>query len=431
MSHDALRMKRLTLRFAGAEVEAAFREDQAGKAIRPVRIALVCLCILMVGYYVLTIHVFKGIVVGFGADNMLRLGIQGLVIIAAVFALTYRRIFIERQQLIMFLLVCLVSIGIVRGSAKIPTDVLEARGFTGMLAYIFFVYSVFRLRFAQAMLAGWLSATLYVAYLFGMDLMGPTAAGRSALLLGGANLGGMLICHQMEVAARREFSAMRLLGQERERSERLLLNILPAPIAERLKTSEESIAEHAACVTVLFADLVGFTELSARKTPQALVDLLNRVFSEFDALADAHGLEKIKTIGDAYMAVAGLPSPWPDHAARAARMALDMHAAICGLAALTGEPLALRIGLHSGPVVAGVIGRKKFSYDLWGDTVNTASRMESQGLPGAIHCSEASATLLRASFPLEERGVIEIKGKGEMRTYLLSGVAPVHGIPGG
>jgi len=235
----------------------------------------------------------------------------------------------------------------------------------------------------------------------------------------------MLICYQMDVSARREFTAMRLLDKERERSERLLLNILPAPIAERLKASEESIAEHSDGVTVLFADIVGFTPLSASKTPQALVELLNRIFSEFDALADAHGLEKIKTIGDAYIAVAGLPNPWPDHAPRAARMALAMHDAMARVAAETGEKLALRIGLNSGPVVAGVIGRRKFTYDLWGDTVNTASRMESHGVPGAIHCTEAAALLLQGAFQLQARGAMEIKGKGEMNTFLLAGAARI------
>ena len=419
MNADAFRMNRFTLRFAGADIEAAFADEQARKAVRPARIALVVLGALQVGNYVLTIHAFKSIVVGIGALNTLLTTIEGLLLYAGFYALTYRPIFLKRQQLIMFLLACLISVGVTLHSARLPLDVLEARGFTIMLVYIFFIYSVLRLRFSQAALAGWLGAAFFVGYLLGVDLMGPTAAGRSALILGIANCGGMLICYQMDVSARREFTAMRLLGKERERSERLLLNILPAPIAERLKTSEDAIAEHSDGVTVLFADIVGFTPLSASKTPQALVELLNRIFSEFDALADAHGLEKIKTIGDAYMAVAGLPNPWPDHAPRAARMALAMHDVIARVAAETGEKLALRIGLHSGPVVAGVIGRRKFTYDLWGDTVNTASRMESHGVPGAIHCTERTALLLQGAFQLQARGAMEIKGKGEMFTFLV------------
>ena len=417
----AMRMNRFTLRFADAEMEAAFADEQARKAVRPVRIALVVLGALQLGNYVLTIHVFKSIVVGIGALNTLRTTIEGLLLYAMFYALTYRPVFLKRQQLIMFLLACLISVGVTRHSALHPLDVLEARGFTIMLVYTFFIYSVLRLRFPQAVLAGWLGAAIFVGYLFGLELMGPTAAGRTVLTLGLANCGGMLICYQMDVSARREFAAMRLLGEERARSERLLLNILPAPIAERLKASEESIAEHSDGVTVLFADIVGFTPLSARKTPRALVELLNRIFSEFDTLADAHGLEKIKTIGDAYMAVAGLPEPWPDHAPRAARMAFAMRDAIARVSAETGEELALRIGLHSGPVVAGVIGRRKFAYDMWGDTVNTASRMESHGLPGAIHCTEATAMLLKGAFQLQPRGAMEIKGKGEMHTFLLIG----------
>jgi class 3 adenylate cyclase len=419
MDADAFRMNRFTLRFAGADMEAAFADEQARKAVRPVRIALVVLGALQVGNYVLTIHVFKSIVVGIGALNTLLTTIEGLLLYAVFYALSYRPIFLKRQQLIMFLLACLISVGVTLHSARLPLDVLEARGFTIMLVYIFFIYSVLRLRFPQAALAGWLGAAFFVGYLFGVDLMGPTAAGRSALILGLANCGGMLISYQMDISARREFTAMRLLGKERERSERLLLNILPAPIAERLKASEDSIAEHSDGVTVLFADIVGFTPLSASKTPQALVELLNRIFSEFDALADMHGLEKIKTIGDAYMAVAGLPNPWPDHAPRAARMALAMLDVTARVAAETGEKLALRIGLDSGPVVAGVIGRRKFTYDLWGDTVNTASRMESHGVPGAIHCTEATAMLLKGAFRLQARGSMVIKGKGEMNTFLL------------
>jgi class 3 adenylate cyclase len=171
---------------------------------------------------------------------------------------------------------------------------------------------------------------------------------------------------------------------------------------------------------VLFADIVGFTPFSAKMTPRDLVHLLNEVFSAFDALARRHGLEKIKTIGDAYMVVGGLPAPRTDHAAAVAAMALDMRDAI----GARGEGLVLRIGLHTGPVVAGVIGTSKFTYDLWGDTVNTASRMESHGVPGRIHVSDELRAALGEGWRLEERGVIEVKGKGPMRTHWLSGRGP-------
>lgn len=209
------------------------------------------------------------------------------------------------------------------------------------------------------------------------------------------------------------------LATEHERSEQLLLNILPLSISTRLKGGEQSIADGFAEVSVLFADIVGFTELSARMPPAALVQVLNDVFSRFDELAERLGLEKIKTIGDAYMVAAGLPNPRPDHAAVTVRMALGMRAALKDLNERKGYGLALRIGVHSGPVVAGVIGKKKFIYDLWGDTVNTASRMESHGIKDAVHISEATAKLVEGSFQLEPRGSISVKGKGEMVTYLV------------
>ncbi len=211
------------------------------------------------------------------------------------------------------------------------------------------------------------------------------------------------------------------LADEKATSERLLLNVLPAAIAERLKTGESQIVDRFDAVTVLFADIVGFTSLSSRTSPEKLVTMLNELFSTFDKLAEKHGLEKIKTIGDAYMVVAGIPHPIADHATAMALMGLDMLAAITAYAKKHETNLTIRVGIHTGSVVAGVIGQKKFIYDLWGDTVNTASRMESSGVPGRIHVSEVTATLLRDHFELEERGPIEVKGKGTMTTYLLVG----------
>ncbi|NUO55013.1 MAG: adenylate/guanylate cyclase domain-containing protein [Polyangiaceae bacterium] len=214
------------------------------------------------------------------------------------------------------------------------------------------------------------------------------------------------------------------LAAEHDRSERLLLNILPRTISERLKGGQQAIADGFANVSVLFADIVGFTVLSAKLPPQELVRVLNEVFSRFDELAEKHRLEKIKTIGDAYMVAAGLPEPRPDHAEAVALMALEMRAALDGLNRKHGYELEVRIGINSGPVVAGVIGKKKFIYDLWGDTVNTASRMESHGVKDAIHVTQATAELLKEKFDLESRGPIEVKGKGEMETFLVLGEKP-------
>jgi class 3 adenylate cyclase/HAMP domain-containing protein len=213
----------------------------------------------------------------------------------------------------------------------------------------------------------------------------------------------------------------RELTEEKQTSERLLLNVLPAPIADRLKTGENLIVDRFDAVSVLFADIVGFTALSSKTSPEALVTMLNELFSAFDRLAEQHGLEKIKTIGDAYMVVAGIPQPVADHATAITLMALDMIAFVEDYQRRLGNDLTIRVGIHTGSVVAGVIGTKKFIYDLWGDTVNTASRMESHGVPGRICISDATYALVADSFACEKRPPIDVKGKGAMQTYLVIG----------
>jgi len=208
--------------------------------------------------------------------------------------------------------------------------------------------------------------------------------------------------------------AAAVIAAERERSERLLLNVLPEPIAERLKSGESPIADRASEVGVLFADIVGFTPLAETMDPEELIRLLDEVFTLFDGLVADHGLEKIKTIGDAYMVASGLLGGGAGHPEDLAEMALEMQRALGRT-----RPLQLRIGMDIGPVVAGVIGRQKFIYDLWGDTVNTAGRMESQGIPGAIQVTERAFLRLTSGFVFEERGIIDVKGKGPMLTYLL------------
>lgn len=254
----------------------------------------------------------------------------------------------------------------------------------------------------------------------------------SALLTGTLLLLGLEALLIFRPAVTRLRSTLMQLSQalasvqaEQEKSEKLLLNILPSSIADRLKLSSESIADGFSEATVLFADIVGFTELSSRLSPQELVACLNQIFSSFDALAEKHGLEKIKTIGDAYMVVGGLPKPRADHAIAVAQFALEMRSELQKINQSLGETFDIRIGINSGPVVAGVIGIKKFIYDLWGDTVNVASRMESHGQPGEIHVTEAFYEQVRSTCDCEFRGTIPIKGKGEMKTYWLRS-APRH-----
>lgn len=220
---------------------------------------------------------------------------------------------------------------------------------------------------------------------------------------------------------RQRDQAMHLLAAEQERSEGLLLNILPKQIADRLKAGERRIADSHEHATVLFADLVGSTALALELTPDALIGVLSDVFSRIDELAQHHGVEKIRTIGDNWMGVSGVPRARPDHAQAAVRMALAVRDFVERYRTPDGRSLAVRIGLNSGPLVAGVIGKHKFVYDIWSDTVNTASRMESQGMAGRVQVSEATYALVKDEFVCEERGAIEVRGRGVLTTYFVNG----------
>lgn|GEM_PF-1969483 len=222
-----------------------------------------------------------------------------------------------------------------------------------------------------------------------------------------------------EQSRRREFLLARSLDNMREKADALLHNMVPASIAAQLKGSTERIAEYHAEATVLFADIVGFTPMSEKMSAQETVSLLDDVFSRFDAEVDKLGLEKIKTIGDGYMAVGGVPDPCADHVEAVANLAFAMTDIIAAIPPINGTTLALRVGIHSGPLVAGVIGTRKLVYDLWGDTVNIASRMESHAEDGTIHVTASVADHLQAGYVLEERGEIDIKGKGVMHTFVL------------
>ncbi|MEP6477417.1 MAG: adenylate/guanylate cyclase domain-containing protein [Actinomycetota bacterium] len=211
------------------------------------------------------------------------------------------------------------------------------------------------------------------------------------------------------------------LEEERARSQALLLNILPQAIIDRLEAGEETIADRYPAVTVLFSDFVGFTEISADLDPQVLVAELNLLFSKFDALCEQVGVEKIKTIGDAYLAVGGLTDGAPSHTAAVAQLALGMVAAVEQVNEATTSGWSIRIGIHTGPAIAGVIGTMKFAYDVWGDTVNVASRLEASAEPDRIHVSTAVSELLQADFEFEPRGSVALKGKGVTQTHFLVG----------
>ena len=250
---------------------------------------------------------------------------------------------------------------------------------------------------------------LGVITFFSRSIKQPDPALLKTMAVIGSQLGQFIKRKQVESALR----------EEQQQTERLLLNVLPETIVDRLKHNKDTIAEHFDEATVLFADLVGFTKIATQLSPIKLVNLLNQIFSAFDRLTEEYGLEKIKTVGDAYMVVGGVPQKRPDHAQAIARMALAMQSEIVQFNQIHQQDLKMRIGIHSGPIVAGVIGIKKFTYDLWGDTVNIASRMESHGLAEQIQVTEATYQLLQDQYVFQKRGLMTIKGKGEMMTYLL------------
>jgi class 3 adenylate cyclase len=229
-----------------------------------------------------------------------------------------------------------------------------------------------------------------------------------------------VVAYRLERGERTDYLLRQELATAHERSERLLRNVLPDAIAQRLKMGEQPIADECPVVSVVFADIAGFTTMSTAMKPAAVLTLLNDVFTRFDDLAAIHGLEKIKTIGDAYMAVAGVPRPVAEPARSAVDMGLAMLGSVAEVTDPSGAPLDVRVGIASGPAVAGVIGTRKFSYDLWGDTVNVASRMESHGVPGFVQVDDATWQLVSGSYTFEDRGTLLVKGKGPMRTWLLA-----------
>ena len=292
-------------------------------------------------------------------------------------------------------------------------------GSLGVLVSVQFLYGFSRMRFLYAGPLG--AASIVVAYGFALvyaaaDTVTIITMGVFAVLTVGA---GLMVCYTLELYSRLDYARDRQLKAERERSQDLLHNILPAEVASRLEHHRGAMADRFEEVGVLFVDIAGFTALAEKLEPTELVTILDRIFSRFDELTEEHDVEKIKTIGDAYMVAAGVPRPQPDHARRLGSLALQMRSAVEAMHADDLPDLDVRIGLDCGPVLAGILGRYKFCYDLWGDTVNTAARMESHGLTGRIQVTDRMRQRLMDDFELTERGPIEVKGKGTVHTWWL------------
>ena len=329
---------------------------------------------------------------------------------------------LDRQQLIGVALNGLAGLAVLAMADLLGADATLAA--PAILLVAIFAFVVLRLRFVFALAA---AGTYLVGFLAIVSVHPNPTAILQMFLVTAAIVVGLGATYLLEQGARDAFAQRRIieeqaaaLAEAQATAERLLRNVLPAKIAERLEAGETSIADWFDDATVLFADLVGFTELAARLEPRATLDLLDRLFTGFDAQAQRHGLEKIKTIGDAYMVVGGVPERSTDHPARVVAMGLDLFDHTALVAADLGLPLDLRIGIHTGPLVAGVIGTQKFSYDLWGDTVNVASRLESRGIAGSLQMSEATWLRVRYIVEATPRGTIELKGHGTMATYLVS-----------
>ncbi|MDP6589581.1 MAG: adenylate/guanylate cyclase domain-containing protein [Alphaproteobacteria bacterium] len=296
--------------------------------------------------------------------------------------------------------------------------------FISGIALVFFgTYAVAPVRYTQAVILAWPASAIYLGLVTGLGLLSMQQFTILAGELAAVNSIGMFTLYRLERLRRREFRNLNQIAAERSRYHDLLVRILPASIAERMRGGEQHIADHFEEASVLFTDIAGFTRLSAKLKPAEVVTFLERVFAAVDRLVEKHGLEKIKTVGDAYLIAAGLPQPRPDHAEAIADFALDLQREAPQIGVPGGGNLEIRIGFHCGPLIAGVIGESRFLYDMWGDTVNVASRMESLGEAGKIQVSDEARQKLRHSHVLEPRGIVSVKGRGDMQTWWLTGRA--------
>jgi class 3 adenylate cyclase len=357
-------------------------------------------------------------------------------IFGLIIGASYIPLFRKRMQLVIFLGALAAGLGIVAMIAVSRQAEIGYRFYiSGLLLVVMWSYGFTRLRFWYATAANVLIIVAYEIVAVGPEQYLASQQGITMFLTYNyffisANIIGMFTSYVLESYTRTDFMQKRFLEAEHDKSEKLLLNILPRKIATSLKEKGQIIADDFQETSVLFADIVNFTKLSTSLSPRTVVELLNSLFSHFDALADKYGVEKIKTIGDCYMVAAGVPGPCPSHAHVLASLALDMLEYVQEQRFLNGLHLELRVGINSGPLVAGIIGRRKFIYDLWGDTVNTASRMESHGSSGRIQISRSTYELLKEDFLCEAVGEIFVKGKGKMDVWYLLGKNPIRSISG-
>ena len=404
------------------DIEQQFRDDYHVNTVGTTRLALVLGLILYSLFGIVDIYavpVSKDIV------WFIRYAIVAPVILGALF-LTYTDRFQKYTQLLMGLVIAVAGLGIVT-MIGITRDVEFGSRFyfTGLILISMWAYALSRLRFWYAVLANLVIMVGYEFISIGIKQLLTTETGIVIFIMHnffflGANVIGLFASYNLERYSRREFLQKYAIQAQRDQADKLLFNVLPERIAEKLKQSNETIAEEFSSASVLFADIVNFTPISARFDPLEVVEMLNELFSHFDELGDKHSVEKIQVAGDGYMVAAGVPTPRKNHAIVLARLALEMMEYVQREEFLGGKhSIEIRIGLNSGPLIAGVIGRKKFVYALWGDMVNTASRMESHGASGKIQITRATYELVKDHYECEYIGEIPVKGKGSLEAWHL------------
>ena len=409
---------RLTLRFENPRLERAFQLDLGSRLLLQLRVGLG----LAVGLWI-TSGLLLILIYGVDPPAVAVAVAVPLAFVIVALAIIHRFNSWDGQQVVNSIVNLSGGLAMVSIATEVA-DVPEVLG-TVLILNAIFAFSVVRMGFVIGLAAElpvliWLGALAWIGTYpeIGWFTVFLVASGVGVAAFG---------AYMLESSARARFLQRQdlalqgeALAREKAKSDRLLHSMLPASIADRLRDEPRVIADAFEDATVVFADIVGFTPIGSDMAPGDLVTVLNELFGRFDELAVRHKLEKIKTIGDGYMAVGGVPVPLADHADCAVRFALDVQVATDQLAAELGMPLRVRVGIHTGPLVAGVIGRDKLAYDLWGDTVNVASRMESQGLPGRVQISETTAQRLTTEVGLEPRGTIEVRGRGPMRVLLVS-----------
>jgi len=408
---DAVRIGTFSLRFEDPDLETEFWRDHLRDSRWQVRFALVVATIVYGSFAWLDVWLAPDLAEVFITIRILVAGVFGLAL-----AITFAPVGLTTREVFVCLAILASAAGILR-MMELATAVVSVRYFAGLLLVILAAHSMFRLRFQTALLVSLLVAAAWGVHSTRREAVAWWEFLNGQFFLVAAVILGMFASYSIERFARRGWLAQRETEYERERSERVLLNVLPAAVAERLKDVDGPIAEAFTDATVLFVDLVDFTRLSSTLEPSRLVGLMNRLFTEFDRIAETHEIEKIGTSGDSYLAVAGVPIRTDDHAERIADAALAIRDRVDALR--EDLDVQVRIGIATGPLVAGVIGEKKLYYDIWGDPVTIASRMQAHGVPGEIQVTRLVRDALEGSFELEERGEIDIKGVGQMRTWLL------------